>query len=59
MVGRWLANNWLAVLTALGILYGIGMSTYNFVELRRIRRRILEYAASMLPRTWTNDKAPE
>jgi hypothetical protein len=42
MILNWLLKNWLAVITAIGILYGIGMSTYNFLDNRKTKKRRLK-----------------
>lgn len=44
---KWLLRNWLEVITAIGILYGIVMSTYNFVESRKAKKRRLAVHISM------------
>lgn len=42
MVWKWLLHNWLGVITAIGVLYGIVLSTYNFIEFRRTKKRRLD-----------------
>jgi hypothetical protein len=42
MIGKWLSHNWLGLITATGILYGIIMSTYNFIENRKTKKRRLD-----------------
>lgn len=38
---KWIEKNWLGVVTAIGILYGMGMSTYNFFVSRCTKKRRL------------------
>ena len=42
MILNWIRKNWLAILTAIGILYGMGMSTFNFIENRKTKKRRLD-----------------
>ena len=35
-------RHWLEIITALGILYGMGMSTYNFLDSRKTKKRQLK-----------------
>jgi hypothetical protein len=41
MIWKWLLHNWLGVITAIGVLYGIVMSTYNFIVNRKTKQRRL------------------
>jgi hypothetical protein len=46
MVGKWLLKHWLEIITAIGILYGMGMSTYNFLANRKTKKRWLKVKIS-------------
>jgi hypothetical protein len=42
MIWKWLQHNWYAVIAAVGILYGMVLSTHNFIETRKTKKRRLD-----------------
>jgi len=46
MIIKWILKNWLGIITAVGIIYGIIFSTYNFFESRRGKTRRLKVRVS-------------